>query len=101
MFGVNQSGAEWSPSTLPGVEGSQYTWYNTTTFPILKSQGVSIFRLNFALERLVPNNLTGSFDARYISMLQQNVQAVTSMGSYAMINAHNCLYTSKAHTHNF
>uniref|UniRef100_L2G655 cellulase n=1 Tax=Colletotrichum fructicola (strain Nara gc5) TaxID=1213859 RepID=L2G655_COLFN len=66
-FGSNQSGAEFGQGTLPGTAGKDYTFPDTTKVDTLISQGYNTFRLNFLMERLAPNGLTGSFDADYLA----------------------------------
>lgn len=50
---------------------------------------MNIFRINFLMERLVPNELTGSLDSAYFSSLQTTVNGITSQGAYAMLCPHN------------
>ena len=41
------------------------------------------------MERLTPNSLTAEFDPLYLGNLTQQVNHITSKGSYAMIQPHN------------
>lgn len=50
---------------------------------------MNIFRINFLMERLVPNELTGPLDSAYFSSLQTTVNGITSLGAYAMLCPHN------------
>lgn len=34
FFGVNESGAEFGNQNLPGVYGTDYTWYNLSTYDV-------------------------------------------------------------------
>ena len=34
FFGVNESGAEFGSTNIPGVYGTDYTWYNLTTIDV-------------------------------------------------------------------
>lgn len=68
-FGSNESGAEFGSDNIPGVLGTDYIWPNTTAISILREAGMNIFRVPFAMERLVPNNMTGSPDATYMADL--------------------------------
>ena len=47
FFGVNESGAEFGNGNIPGVYGTDYTWYNTATIDQFIAQGMNMFRLNF------------------------------------------------------
>lgn len=69
-FGVNESGAEFGSGKFPGVLGTDYIWPDTSTIQTLRNAGMNIFRVPFAMERLVPNQLTGSADATYMSGLK-------------------------------
>lgn len=89
-FGINESGAEFAPTVLPGVEGKDYTWYNESTFDTFTNAGVNIIRINFLMERLVPNHLHGPLDKKYAQRLTDMVHAVTSRGATALICPHNC-----------
>ncbi|KAI9656345.1 MAG: hypothetical protein M1821_005008 [Bathelium mastoideum] len=88
FFGVNESGAEFG-TAIPGVYGTDYTWYNTSTYDTWISNGANIFRVNFLMERLTPSGLTGTIDAAYGGNLTQQVNYITSKGAYAMITPHN------------
>uniref|UniRef100_UPI003D30D881 Endo-beta-1, 4-glucanase n=1 Tax=Bispora sp. MEY-1 TaxID=554688 RepID=UPI003D30D881 len=87
--GVNESGAEFGSDNIPGVYGTDYTWYNTTAMGEFISQGMNIFRLNLLMERLVPNTMTGPMNADYLGNLTKDVNYVTDKGAYAMITPHN------------
>ncbi|KAF1940976.1 endoglucanase precursor [Clathrospora elynae] len=88
-FGVNESGAEFGEKNFTGVYGKEYTWYDLNTIDQFMAQGMNIFRLNFLMERLTPNTLTGDFDPLYLGNLSQQIEHITSKGSYAMVQPHN------------
>ncbi|CAA9964264.1 Glycoside hydrolase family 5 protein [Pyrenophora teres f. maculata] len=88
-FGINESGAEFGETKFPGVYGKDYIWYDLNTLDQFMNQGMNMFRLNFLMERLTPGSLTSPFDANYLSNLTQQVNHITSKGSYAMIQPHN------------
>jgi hypothetical protein len=46
-FGINESGAEFGDTVIPGVYGKQYTWYDLKTIDQFIAQGMNMFRLNF------------------------------------------------------
>jgi len=70
-------------------------------------KGMNIFRIAFLMERLVPNSMTGSFDADYLKNLTkvgskqclssigmqtdiaQVVNYVTNAGAHAVLDPHN------------
>jgi len=88
-FGINESGAEFGEKNFPGVYNKDYTWYDTKTIDQFIGQGMNMFRLNFLMERLTPNTITGSFDNAYLGNLTQQVNYITGKGAYAMIQPHN------------
>jgi endoglucanase len=53
------------------------------------AQGMNMFRLNFAMERLTPNSLTAPLDKNYLGNLTQQINYITSKGAYAMVQPHN------------
>ncbi|OJJ46555.1 hypothetical protein ASPZODRAFT_66384 [Penicilliopsis zonata CBS 506.65] len=86
--GANESGAEWG-TNIPGTEGTDYIWPNTTAIGILRDKGMNIFRIPFLMERLVPTEMTGTIDATYLASLKTTVEAVTESGAYAVLDPHN------------
>ncbi|KAF2490819.1 glycoside hydrolase [Lophium mytilinum] len=88
-FGINESGAEFGDTVFPGVYGKDYTWYDLDTIDTFISSGMNMFRINFLMERLIPNNLTGTPDPTYLSNLTAVVNHITTAGAYAMIQPHN------------
>ncbi|KAJ9622681.1 hypothetical protein H2203_006331 [Taxawa tesnikishii (nom. ined.)] len=89
FFGVNESGAEFGEGNLPGVYNKDYTWYNLSTIDTFISKGMNMFRINFLMERIIPNSLDGSLDPYYAGNLTQTVNYITSKGAFAMICPHN------------
>lgn len=70
----------------------------------LRDEGMNIFRVAFLMERLVPNQMTGSPDATYmgdlksvcltdnkcrVQLTRQTINAITDMGAHAVIDPHN------------
>ncbi|KAF4178511.1 hypothetical protein CNMCM8694_002118 [Aspergillus lentulus] len=88
-FGSNESGAEFGSGNIPGMLGTDYIWPNTTAISILRDAGMNIFRVPFAMERLVPNNMTGSPDATYMADLVSTINYITSTGAHAIVDPHN------------
>jgi endoglucanase len=50
---------------------------------------MNTFRVAFLMERLVPNQMTGGFDAAYLADLKSTVAHITGKGAYAVIDPHN------------
>ncbi|KAF2261470.1 glycoside hydrolase [Lojkania enalia] len=88
-FGINESGAEFGEKNFTGVYGREYIWYDLNSIDQFMAQGMNMFRLNFLMERLTPNTLTGPFDKLYMGNLTEQVNYITSKGAYAMIQPHN------------
>lgn len=88
-FGINESGAEFGEKNFTGVYGKEYIWYDLKTIDRFIEQGMNMFRLNFLMERLTPNSLTGAFDPLYLGNLTQQIDYITSKGKYAMVQPHN------------
>jgi endoglucanase len=51
-FGINESGAEFGETSIPGLYGKHYTWYDLNTIDQFMEQGVNHFRLNFCTPNL-------------------------------------------------
>lgn len=107
-FGANEAGAEFGSGNIPGVLGTNYIWPLTSNIQTLRGAGMNIFRIPFAMERLVPGTLTSSADTTYLAslksvciynlrpsmdilipILQQTVNYITSSGGYAVVDPHN------------
>lgn len=88
-FGINESGAEFGEKNFTGVYGREYIWYDLKTIDQFLAQGVNHFRLNFLMERLTPNSLTGALDPLYLGNLTQQINYITGKGAYAMVQPHN------------
>lgn len=88
-FGINLSGAEFGQDNFTGVYGREYIWYDKSAIDTFVSKGVNHFRINFLMERLTPNSLTGSFDKYYLGNLTEQINYITSKGAYAMVQPHN------------
>ena len=87
--GVNQSGPEFGDANFPGRYGTEYIWPTLSTYDTFIARGFNTFRINFYMERLIPDKLTGSPDPGYLRNLTEQVNYVTSKGAYAMIQPHN------------
>ncbi|GAB7329294.1 hypothetical protein MBLNU13_g01095t3 [Cladosporium sp. NU13] len=87
--GVNESGPEFGDGIFPGLYGKEYIWPTLSTYDTFIAKGFNTFRINFYMERLIPNSMTGSPDPGYLRNLTEQVNYVTSRGAYAMIQPHN------------
>ncbi|KAJ5615678.1 hypothetical protein N7537_000792 [Penicillium hordei] len=88
-FGASESGAEFGETNLPGVYGTDYIFPDASAIQTLKEKGMNIFRVAFRMERLVPNSMTGEFDAGYLTNLTATVKSITDAGSHAVLDPHN------------
>ncbi|KAI5251720.1 glycoside hydrolase [Aureobasidium subglaciale] len=89
FVGINESGPEFGEGNIPGKLGTDYTWPDLSTISTFVGKGMNTFRVNFLMERLVPNQMTGSLDAAYLSNLTETVNGITKLGAYAIIVPHN------------
>jgi endoglucanase len=87
--GVNESGPEFGDGIFPGRYGTEFIWPTLSTYDTFIARGFNTFRINFYMERLIPDKLTGTPDAGYLRNLTEQVNYVTSKGAYAMIQPHN------------
>lgn len=51
------------------LKGTDYIFPDTSTIQTLIGDGMNIFRVQFLMERLTPNGMTGSFDSDYLKNL--------------------------------
>ncbi|THY42125.1 glycoside hydrolase [Aureobasidium pullulans] len=89
FVGINESGPEFGEANIPGTYGTDYTWPDLSTISTFVNKGMNTFRVNFLMERLVPNEMTGSLDAAYLGNLTETVNGITKLGAYAIIVPHN------------
>ncbi|KAK4098787.1 glycoside hydrolase family 5 protein [Parathielavia hyrcaniae] len=88
-FGINHSCAEFGKGIFPGRWGTEFIFPSNSAIQTHINDGYNTFRVAFAMERLVPNQLTGSLDAGYLKNLTDTVNFITSKGSYAILDPHN------------
>ena len=87
--GTNQAGAEFGETTFPGQLDKHYTWPSTASIDTLAAAGMNTFRINTKMERLVPDELTGTINETYFEGLQATVDHITGKGLYAIVDPHN------------
>ncbi|KAK7463565.1 hypothetical protein VKT23_006911 [Stygiomarasmius scandens] len=102
FFGVNQSGAEFGQTSIPGLYNKDYIWPAQSSIDYFVQQGFNFFRLPFLLERLTPpsTGITGSFDSAYFGNLTAIVNYITSKGAYVAIEPHNYMIYNGAQMNN-
>lgn len=89
-FGVNESGAEFGNTAIPGQLGKDYTWPNNSAIDILIAKGMNIFRIPILMERIVPPpSMTGAINNTYLSGLSDTINHITSAGAFAVIDSQN------------
>ncbi|KAL2150394.1 hypothetical protein VTH82DRAFT_6957 [Thermothelomyces myriococcoides] len=87
--GVNQSCAEFGQNILPGQLDKEYTWPAKSSIDTLLGTGMNTIRIPFMMERLIPDQLTGTVNETYSAGLIDTVNYVTEKGAYAVIDPHN------------
>ena len=88
-FGVDESGAEFTQTSLPGVYGTDFIFPSSSTIDTLMSEGFNIFRIPFLMERMAPTSLAGPLATAYLTNYTGTIEYITSKGGYAIIDPHN------------
>jgi endoglucanase len=78
LIGVNISGGEYGP-TGSGTLGTDYIYPSQDEINYYASQGMTVIRMPFQLERLKPNP-GGSLDQSQVADLQQVVSEAAAKG---------------------
>ncbi|KAI1271526.1 glycoside hydrolase family 5 protein [Xylaria sp. FL0933] len=89
FVGVNESGAEFGNTALPGRLGKDYTWPDQNAVNTMIGKGMNTFRIPIMMERFIPNQMTGTVNATYAEGLDTIVNYITGQGAYAIIDPHN------------
>ncbi|KAJ8122769.1 hypothetical protein ONZ43_g1118 [Nemania bipapillata] len=89
FVGVNESGAEFGNTALPGQFGKDYTWPDQNAINTMISKGMNSFRVPIMMERFIPSKMTGTVNETYASGLDTIVKFITGKGAYAIIDPHN------------
>ncbi|KAI3317489.1 glycoside hydrolase family 5 protein [Xylariaceae sp. AK1471] len=89
FVGVNESGAEFGNTALPGQLGKDYTWPDQNAISTMIGKGMNTFRVPIMMERFIPSQMTGSVNETYASGLDTIVKFITGKGAYAIIDPHN------------
>ncbi|KAG5925421.1 hypothetical protein E4U42_004298 [Claviceps africana] len=88
-LGVVESGAEFGPDKFPGVEGTDYTFPDENAINVLIKKGYNIFRIPFAMERMVAPSVSSPLQSDYLKGIKQTVELITKQGKHAILDAHN------------
>ncbi|KAJ6513190.1 endoglucanase [Mycena sanguinolenta] len=91
FFGVNESGAEFGNTVIPGTWGTDFTFPAPSSIDYFVGQGFNFFRVPFLMERMVPpaGGITGPFNAAYLANYTATITYITSKGAFAAIDPHN------------
>ncbi|NQY17776.1 glycoside hydrolase family 5 protein [Alteromonas sp.] len=88
LSGVNISGAEFSSSAMPGIDGQNYFWQKPEMVDYFAAKGYKWFRLPFRWPRL-QRTLFGDFDATEEAKLDNMVDYITNtLGHYCLLDPH-------------
>ncbi|KAF7374834.1 Glycoside hydrolase family 5 protein [Mycena sanguinolenta] len=98
FFGVNESGAEFGNTVIPGTLGKDYTFPAPSSIDYFVGQGFNFFRVPFLMERMVPpsGGITGPFNAAYLANYTATINYITGKGAYAAIDPHNYMIYNNA-----
>ncbi|KAH6724039.1 glycoside hydrolase superfamily [Leptodontidium sp. MPI-SDFR-AT-0119] len=88
-LGMNESGAEFGNTNIPGTLGTDYTWPLAASIDTLMGKGMNIFRIPILMERLAQGTMTAALDTRYLGDLSTLVTHITTAGAHAVIDAQN------------
>ncbi|KAK7033176.1 OPT oligopeptide transporter protein-domain-containing protein [Favolaschia claudopus] len=88
-FGVNESGAEFGNTVIPGTWGKDFTFPAPSSIDV--NAGFNFFRMPFLMERLVPpaTGITGPFNSAYLANITTSVNYITGKGAYVALDPHN------------
>jgi endoglucanase len=96
---VNQSGAEFGNTVIPGTWGTDFIFPAPSSIDYFVGQGFNFFRVTFLMERMVPpaGGITGPFDEAYLTNYTDVINYITDKGAYAAIDPHNyMIYNGQA-----
>ncbi|OIW22569.1 glycoside hydrolase [Coniochaeta ligniaria NRRL 30616] len=88
-LGVSESVAEFGSGTYPGTYGKDFYFPDSSTIQTLIQQGYNIFRVAFAMERIVQGSVGGALNTAYLTNLTTTINAITNAGAYAVLDPHN------------
>jgi len=92
-FGVNESGAEFGNTVIPGELGKDYTWPSQSSIDYFLANGFNTFRIPTLMERIAPPETGlsdgGGFNETYLAGLYGLVDYIVANGGYAIVDVHN------------
>ncbi|CAK8710888.1 Cellulase family glycosylhydrolase [Candidatus Electronema halotolerans] len=86
--GINLSGADSTPSNLPGTYGTDYIYPNSAEIDYYLGKGMNTFRLPFRWERLQQSQ-NAALDADELARMDAFVDYATEKGAYVILDPHN------------
>ena len=86
--GINLAGAEFSPNSLPGVNGLNYKFPSVQQLKYYKKNGFNATRLPLLWERLQPS-LFGPLDTDYSKLILNYMDSAQQAGLVVVIDIHN------------
>jgi endoglucanase len=86
--GVNLAGAAFAPTVLPGIYGQNYIFPTPAEISYFTGEGMNIFRLSIAWERLQPR-LAGPLDPDELQRLIAFITAANRRHAAVIIDIHN------------
>ncbi|CAM6000038.1 unnamed protein product [Sphagnum balticum] len=88
LEGINISGAEFTPSAVPGVLGTNYIYPNTTELDYFSSKGMTVIRVPFCWERM-QQSANGPLDPYQLSLMDATISAANARGLAVILDPHN------------
>lgn len=88
LEGVNISGAEFTPSAIPGVAGTNYIYPSTTEMDFFAANKMNIIRVPFLWERM-QMTANGPLDTTQLGYMDACVSYANSKGLSVILDPHN------------
>ncbi|KAK2616634.1 hypothetical protein QQS21_000457 [Conoideocrella luteorostrata] len=88
-LGMSESVAEFGKGKYPGVWGVDFRFPDVNSIGALINEGYNIFRIPFAMERMVYPSMTSSLSTDYLNNLTHIVEFITRQGKHVIIEPHN------------
>ncbi|KAF3763922.1 glycoside hydrolase family 5 /Carbohydrate-binding module family 1 [Cryphonectria parasitica EP155] len=89
-FGVDESCAEFGSDDYPGTWGIDFIFPDNSSLQTLLDQGFNIFRVPFAMERMLSEeDLTSALAPAYLANYTGTINYITENGGWAIIDPHN------------
>ena len=88
LVGINVSGAEFTPGTLPGVHGKHYFFPPKDYFQKWSEKGIRTIRFPLKWERLQPS-LNKGFDSTYAGLIDKMLNQAAENDIEVILDVHN------------